>query len=254
MRPPPGTHVPRTRTPQPLVVENRLLLPDLTPKQAQALLAASDGGYYALPRRATTAQLARQAGLSPSTFKEHLQRAEAQVVAAMLPFLRLRAEAGAAGSAPATRTFAGHSRELGLWVVLELRGERVRGLRLEPKAPARAGRRHPYLTRVLAHLRDGRDLGELPLDLEGTGFSAEVLQALREVPPGATVTYSELARRLGRPGAARAVGNACAANPFLLILPCHRVVPASGGYGNYAGHGGVETKRKLLEREARRAS
>ena len=237
----------KAQRPQRLVVENRLLLPDLTPKQAKALLAAHDGGYYAVPRNATTRELARRAGLSPSTFKEHLQRAEAQVVGAMLPFLRLRAEAGE--PAVATATFAGYSRELGLWVVLELRGERVRGLRLETTAPARAGRRHPYLTRVLAHLRDGRDLGEFPLDLEGTGFSAEVLQALREVPAGSTVTYSELARRLGRPGAARAVGNACANNPFLLILPCHRVVPASGGYGNYAGAGGVETKRKLLERE-----
>lgn len=211
-------------------MENRLLLPDLTPKQAKALLAAHDGGYYAVPRNATTRDLAKRAELSPSTFKEHLQRAEAQVVGAMLPFLRLRAEAGEA--AVAASTFAGYSRELGLWVVLELRGERVRALRLEAKAPARSGRRHPYLARVMAHLRDGRDLGDMPLDLEGTGFSAEVLQALREVPAGSTVTYSELARRLGKPGAARAVGNACAGNPFLLILPCHRVVPASGGYGN----------------------
>lgn len=234
--------------PQRLVIENRLLLPDLTTKQAKALLAAHDGGYYHLPRGATTAELGRAAGLSPSTFKEHLQRAEAQVVEAVLPFLRLRAAGGEAAE-PDVATFAGFSRELGVWVVLDVRGDRVRGLRLEAKAPARAGRRHPYLTRIMQHLRDGRPVGDLPLELEGTGFSAEVLQALREVPAGTTVTYSELARRLGKPGAARAVGNACAANPFLLLIPCHRVVPSAGGVGNYAGHGGGATKRKLLERE-----
>jgi O-6-methylguanine DNA methyltransferase len=220
-----------------LLVENRLLLPALSPKQAQAILAAQEAGYYALPRRATTADVGRRLGLSPSTFKEHLQRAEAQVVEAMVPFLRLRAEGE--GPAPAA-TFARFSRELGLWVVLQVCGERVRSLRLEAKAPARAGRRHPYLTRVLEHLRDGRDLGDLPLEMAGTGFNAEVLQALRQVPAGTTVTYAELARRLGKPGAARAVGNACAANPFLLLVPCHRVVPA--------------TKRRLLEREAAQAS
>lgn len=237
--------------PQRLVVENRLLLPGLTRRQAQALLAAHDGGYYAVPRRVTTRELGRKAGLAPSTFKEHLQRAEAQVVEAMLPFLRLRAEGD---GPPAEEAYAARSRELGLWVVLRLRAGRIRSLRLEPKAPRGAGRRHPFLDRVMAHLRDGRDLGDLPLDLEGTGFGAEVLQALREVPAGTTVTYAELARRLGRPGAARAVGNACAANPFLLILPCHRVVPASGGYGNYAGHGGAATKERLLERERERSS
>jgi O-6-methylguanine DNA methyltransferase len=233
--------------PKRLVVENRLLLPDLSRKQAAALLAAHDAGYYRLPRAATTAELAGAAGLSPSAFKERLQRAEAQVVEAMLPFLRLRAGAGAEAGVERVAAFA---RGLGVWVVLEVRGGRIKALRLEAKAPRAAGRRHPFLTRVLQHLRDGRALDDLPLELEGHGFAAEVLQALRDVPAGTTVTYAELARRLGKPGAARAVGNACAANPFLLVVPCHRVVPAAGGVGNYAGAGGAATKRKLLAREA----
>jgi O-6-methylguanine DNA methyltransferase len=235
---------------QALPVENRLLLRDLSPRQAAALSAALDAGYYSMPRQATTADLARGLGLSASTVKEHLQRGEAVVMEAVAPFLRARAGADVA----AEETYAAFSRELGVWVVLKLRAGRITALRLEDRAPPRASRRHPFLTRVLGHLRDGRPLGDLPLALEGTGFSAEVLQALREVPAGTTVTYAELARRLGKPGAARAVGNACAGNPFLLVIPCHRVVPASGGVGNYAGAGGARTKRKLLEREAGRPS
>lgn len=234
-----------------LAVENRLLLPDLTAKQAQALLAAHDAGYYSVPRRATTAQVSRTARLSPSTFKEHLQRAEGQVVAAMLPFLRLRAQGDA--KADGVETFAAYHRGLAVWVVLHLRKGRIQAVRLEARKPKGARPRHPFLIRILAHLRDGEDLGDLPFDLAGGGFHAQVQQALRDIPPGTTITYSDLAARLGHPGAARAVGNACAGNPLLLVLPCHRVVPAGGGVGQYAGHGGPATKRRLLAAEAERA-
>lgn len=64
------------------------------------------------------------------------------------------------------------------------------------------------------------------------------------------VTYAELARRAGSPGAARAVGQAMAKNPWPIVIPCHRVVPSSGKMGGYSGRGGVPTKQKLLALEA----
>jgi methylated-DNA-[protein]-cysteine S-methyltransferase len=79
------------------------------------------------------------------------------------------------------------------------------------------------------------------------GFRGQVLDALESVPFGVTVTYGELAARVGRPRAARAVGTAMATNPVAIIVPCHRVLPAGGGAGNYGG--GVEAKRLLLAME-----
>ena len=90
---------------------------------------------------------------------------------------------------------------------------------------------------------------DLPLDVRGTAFQQRVWQALREVGPGATVTYAELARRIGSPSAVRAVAGACAANPLAVAIPCHRVVRTDGGLAGYRW--GVERKRELLEREAR---
>jgi AraC family transcriptional regulator of adaptative response/methylated-DNA-[protein]-cysteine methyltransferase len=89
----------------------------------------------------------------------------------------------------------------------------------------------------------------LPLDVQATAFQRRVWRALQAIPVGQTLTYAELARRIGRPGAARAVGSACASNRVALAVPCHRVVPAAGGVGGYRW--GSERKKKLLEREAR---
>lgn len=88
----------------------------------------------------------------------------------------------------------------------------------------------------------------LPLDVEGTSFQRRVWRALAQIPAGSTVTYTEIAARVGRPKAARAVARACAANPVAVAIPCHRVVRADGGPGGYRW--GVERKKKLLEREA----
>src|SRR5207249_11714008 len=93
------------------------------------------------------------------------------------------------------------------------------------------------------------DLRVCPRLLEVVPFEREVLEFLRTIPPGTTMTYGEVARRLGRPKASRAVGTACAKNPALIVIPCHRVVPKSGGLGAYSAEGGPETKRRLLERE-----
>jgi len=83
--------------------------------------------------------------------------------------------------------------------------------------------------------------------LQGTPFQCATWKALRHIPYGKTVTYGELARRIGRPKAARAVGSAVGKNPFLILLPCHRVVPSSGGIGKYAG--GARRKAELLALE-----
>ena len=88
----------------------------------------------------------------------------------------------------------------------------------------------------------------LPLDIRGTAFQRRVWEALLAVPAGETVTYSELAGRLGLPKAARAVAGACAANPLAVAVPCHRVVRTDGGLAGYRW--GIERKRALLRREA----
>lgn len=92
----------------------------------------------------------------------------------------------------------------------------------------------------------------LPLDVSGTPFQQRVWQALREVPAGATVSYTEVAARIGQPSAVRAVASACGANPVALAIPCHRVVRTDGGLSGYRW--GVARKRALLEREAQAAA
>jgi len=91
---------------------------------------------------------------------------------------------------------------------------------------------------------------DLALDLRGTEFQLTVWEALREIPPGSTVTYTEIAARIGRPASVRAVAGACAANPVAVLVPCHRVVRSDGGISGYRW--GVERKRSLLETEAKR--
>jgi AraC family transcriptional regulator of adaptative response/methylated-DNA-[protein]-cysteine methyltransferase len=88
----------------------------------------------------------------------------------------------------------------------------------------------------------------LPLDVRGTAFQHRVWQALRELPVGATLSYGELAERIGAPKAVRAVAQACAANPVAVAIPCHRVVRGDGSLAGYRW--GIERKRALLQREA----
>ncbi len=89
---------------------------------------------------------------------------------------------------------------------------------------------------------------DLPLDVRGTTFQERVWQALRAIPPGATVSYTELAERVGAPKAVRAVAGACAANTLAVVIPCHRVVRSDGKLSGYRW--GVARKRALLAREA----
>lgn len=104
-----------------------------------------------------------------------------------------------------------------------------------------------WLQRVVVCIESPGQGLDLPLDIRGTAFRRRVWQALREIPPGETVTYAELATRIGRPGAARAVAGACAANRIAVAVPCHRVVRGDGGLGGYRW--GVERKQQLLDRE-----
>jgi AraC family transcriptional regulator of adaptative response/methylated-DNA-[protein]-cysteine methyltransferase len=89
---------------------------------------------------------------------------------------------------------------------------------------------------------------DLPLDMRGTAFQQRVWQALREIPVGQTVSYAEIARRIGEPRSVRAVAQACGANKIALAIPCHRVVKNDGALSGYRW--GVDRKRALLEKEA----
>jgi AraC family transcriptional regulator, regulatory protein of adaptative response / methylated-DNA-[protein]-cysteine methyltransferase len=101
------------------------------------------------------------------------------------------------------------------------------------------------VTRFVDKPTEGLDL---PLDLRGTPFQRRVWEALRTIPVGTTVTYSELANSIGAPNAVRAVAGACAANPVALAVPCHRVAGSDGDLTGY--YWGVERKRELIKKEA----
>lgn len=92
----------------------------------------------------------------------------------------------------------------------------------------------------------------LPLDVRGTAFQRRVWQALQEIPVGETVSYAEIARRIGSPKSVRAVAGACAANNLAVAIPCHRVVRNDGAISGYAW--GIERKRALLDREVSRSA
>jgi AraC family transcriptional regulator of adaptative response/methylated-DNA-[protein]-cysteine methyltransferase len=108
-----------------------------------------------------------------------------------------------------------------------------------------------WATQLLAFLEAPEGSLDLPLDVMGTAFQRRVWTALREVAPGSTVTYGEIAARIGSPKAARAVAQACASNELAIAVPCHRVVRSDGQLGGYRWGSG--RKRKLLEREAETA-
>ncbi len=147
----------------------------------------------------------------------------------------------------------------------------VRGLMLPGADRARTlaslRRRHPdsseaaptpAIAAAIAALRSllaGRPqpLDDIALDMAGVPeFHQRVYDAARRIGPGHTCTYGELAEVLGEPGAARAVGQALGANPFAIIVPCHRVLAAGGASGGFSAPGGVATKLKLLEIERAR--
>ncbi|MFA9405166.1 MAG: methylated-DNA--[protein]-cysteine S-methyltransferase [Anaerolineales bacterium] len=100
------------------------------------------------------------------------------------------------------------------------------------------------------YLRGERKAFQLPVDLSGmTPFQQTVLNEVSEVPRGEVVTYGDLARRIGKPRAARAVGQALGSNPVPIVVPCHRVIASDGSLGGYSGRRGIKTKEALLTLE-----
>jgi AraC family transcriptional regulator, regulatory protein of adaptative response / methylated-DNA-[protein]-cysteine methyltransferase len=104
---------------------------------------------------------------------------------------------------------------------------------------------------ILNHLDNNEPRLDLPLDIRATAFQRQVWEKLRAIPYGQTVSYGDVAKALGKPGAVRAVGRACATNPVALVIPCHRVVREDQSLGGYRW--GLERKKKLLEREQRKS-
>ncbi len=153
-------------------------------------------------------------------------------------------------------------------------GERgIVGLNLpgpsDDQTRARIRRRHPGATEAaptadaqraidgIAALLAGepRDLSSIALDFDGVpDFHRRVYEVARSIPPGETLTYGDVAHRLGDPLRARAVGQALAQNPFAIVVPCHRVMAAGGKTGGFSAPGGIVTKLRLLEIEGARAS
>jgi AraC family transcriptional regulator of adaptative response/methylated-DNA-[protein]-cysteine methyltransferase len=105
-----------------------------------------------------------------------------------------------------------------------------------------------HVAQVVALVENPSIGTQLPLDVRGTAFQQRVWQALREIPPGQTLSYAAVAERIGAPAAVRAVAGACAANTLAVAIPCHRVVRTDGALSGYRW--GIERKRELLEREA----
>lgn len=103
-------------------------------------------------------------------------------------------------------------------------------------------------TPLINYLAGNAKWPNLPYDIESTPFQRKVWNWLRTIPPGRTYTYSEVAKSLGQPTASRAVARACATNPAALVIPCHRIVPKSGGVGGFRWD--PKRKKRLLELES----
>ena len=139
----------------------------------------------------------------------------------------------------------------------------------EAEARARLLRRYPdaveatpppevelVLDRIRALLEGEKiDLADVPLNMEGVpAFERRVYEVARRIPPGATLTYGEIAARLGDKLLARDVGQALGRNPFPIVIPCHRVLAAGGKTGGFSARGGVATKMKMLQIEGAKTS
>lgn len=125
--------------------------------------------------------------------------------------------------------------------------ERTRAVEAAAPPPAIA----EVIEKVRRHFRgDLQDFSEVRVEPEGAGpFALAVYAAARNIPAGEVRTYGELARVLKRPSAARAVGQALGRNPVPLIIPCHRILGASGKLGGFSAHGGIATKARMLQIE-----
>jgi len=137
---------------------------------------------------------------------------------------------------------------LGLYVIVDVEGKTVRSVEMTKRKPAFQAQGTAFVRALEKYFATGKDaFSSFSPDYTGmTPFRRKVLQELRKVPAGVTVTYGELAAACGSPGAARAVGSVMAANPVPLFVPCHRVV-ATDGLGGFSS--GLDVKRALLRLE-----
>jgi|SRR5579884_525789 len=144
--------------------------------------------------------------------------------------------------------FVAHYTERGL-AALDFPKNKNAGTNAETNIPVEVRRWHKMTSSALRETLEGRAAHELPpLDLRsGTEFQQQVWAVLRRIAPGQTKSYAEVAEAVGKPGAARAVGNACGSNPIPVLVPCHRVLAADRRIGGFSG--GLDWKRKLLARE-----
>jgi methylated-DNA-[protein]-cysteine S-methyltransferase len=138
------------------------------------------------------------------------------------------------------------------WSERGITGVALPGRGLSPEGPAAPPAAVVAAVDAIVALLAGerRDLADVALDETGIdAFRRRVYAATRAIGPGATATYGEIARRIGRPDAARAVGAALGANPFPIVVPCHRVLAADGSLHGFSAPGGLATKRRMLEIE-----
>jgi len=141
-------------------------------------------------------------------------------------------------------------------LLLPERSERALRLALTQRFPhAVEQEATPGIKKTIAwieRLFAGKSVGQCPVPLDFSQiapFQRRVYELARDIPAGSTLTYGEVAQRLGSPGAARAVGQALGRNPFAIIVPCHRVVASGGRIGGFSAQGGADTKRKMLALE-----
>jgi methylated-DNA-[protein]-cysteine S-methyltransferase len=105
----------------------------------------------------------------------------------------------------------------------------------------------PYLNELSEYFEGSRTTFSMPVDVKGTPFQEAIWEALKEIPYGKTFSYSDIADKIGKPAAVRAVGTAIGANPVLITVPCHRVIGKNGSITGYRG--GIEMKQYLLDLE-----
>ncbi|WP_324123941.1 methylated-DNA--[protein]-cysteine S-methyltransferase [Marinobacter sp. F4218] len=121
------------------------------------------------------------------------------------------------------------------------------GANLIPSPAAEAPELDDWIAALEQHVSRGSESPDLPLDLRGTAFQIQVWRFLKSIQDGQVLSYGEVAKNIGKPGATRAVASACARNRIALLIPCHRVLRADGNLGGYRW--GLERKRALLEAE-----
>jgi AraC family transcriptional regulator of adaptative response/methylated-DNA-[protein]-cysteine methyltransferase len=123
---------------------------------------------------------------------------------------------------------------------------------LEPSDAAHRPELNSWMAALARHLDSNAELPDLPLDIRGSDFEKLVWRALQNIPDGQVLGYSQLAERVGRPSAVRAVASACGRNRIAILIPCHRVLRADGQLGGYRW--GLSRKSALLEAEKPRVS